>query len=86
MRNETYAPDPAVILHQLKELDYLVVRNKISTYHSRQTVGWNAAVLSSLRKAETLEQLESFINENNIPVFIEDQTPYSASFKIMIKL
>ncbi len=79
-------PDAAVIFDHLKKLDYLFFKGKIRTWKSEQIVGWNCAAASVFRKELTLQRLETFIEENNIPVFIENQTPYSERFKIMIKL
>ncbi len=86
MSEKTGTPDAAVIFDHLKKLDYLFFKGKIKTWKTEQVVGWNCASSSIFRKELTLSRLEKFIEKNNIPVFIEDQTPYSERFKIMIRL
>lgn len=86
MKQEVKAPDSDVILSHFKSLDYVIMKGKITTWHGGHVVGWNAAAPSVIRKPYTVEKLEKFIEDNDMPVFIQDQSPHIDSFKIMIRL
>ena len=78
-------PDIDVILDELHTLEYLWIGSEIRTWFLGRTLGWRVCASSWKRKPYTLERLQTFIDENNLPLRIEDEHDMVNSFKVYLK-
>lgn len=77
--------DKDVILHKLREIEYIWVGRDIRRWFFGEIIGWNVAASSVMRKAFTIERLQNIIKEENLPLEIKDTHEYLNSFKVYLK-
>lgn len=71
------------VLAHLRSLDYLWVKEPIRDWFSLgKIIGWNVNTSSLLRKPYSLERLTEYIEENQLPLTVEDSRSFVNSFKV----
>lgn len=80
-------PDYQPIEAHLKSIPYIKITGQVRTWFGGQVVGFNAQASSIIRKPYTIERIKKEIEENNIPLFVQDYLGEGYdSFRLMIKL
>jgi len=79
------AIDKYVILEYLRELEYIWMGKEIRNGWFGKLLGWRVSASSIMRKPYTLERLQEFIDENNLPLVIEDEHDMTNTFKVFLK-
>jgi len=78
-------PDYQVIEAFLKTLDFISVRSYVRVWITKAVIGFNVTASSCIRKRYTIERLCKIIEEENLPVWIDNQTgDHTDLFRIML--
>jgi hypothetical protein len=80
-------PDYQPIYEHLRKLHYLKINSLARTWLTDSVVGFNVSASSLLRKNYTIERINQEINNYELPLLVDDEaTPYTSSFRLMIKV